>query len=655
MPTDLLELLKGSTEDDDDSFSSTVQQRRVKGAAQALTLRKKSSDGSASVATGGLSSPSSAAGAPMAENLDGYLAGIRLDEISRGFKDASHPLSSKFAVLSSANGCELEEWKTVAAYSIRPYDLLELQWSIPTERVYIPPISLHDTIRPTTAPNSGAKSLFKQTWGEDVDAGPDAEAVCLEPYFEGWVYVLKGSAAMGKTDKPAKSASKAGKWKLHWMTVKGWRIDLYRKKPRAGEAMLPVAEQMWPLRTIDWVAETENAIPANAALPALETIPSTSVTVAFAPKGTSSLLSSPGHSASHGYGGLSETSSLTLRCISRFDHEAIVALLLRAWFRTCSPSSGVDNWRRKAIFRAIVAGRGGTVAAGRAGRGRGGRNAKARTRLRPSGWPREWEDADQWSSESEREEVAAPAELEQSLQQRRDTMTQVKADRAKKHPIDEKGIVPNGLYAALLGRTTGSTDPAVAVAAAGSDGESTSWKPNAASVKAESSPYHQGSTAGPVTKGSGGRRHLVQSPSLPHMEPGIMLGSHHFDRRLASASSADVKAKGRQRSGSLSRSPDAALSDSNVSTRSRSLTVSSPGGTSRGRSNAGSANSSRNVSREASPLPPSSSSRKGSGSGAYAMSPAIAPGFVDVPPPPSLLLLKKFKASQKANSTQQNQ
>ncbi|SPO32471.1 uncharacterized protein UTRI_04215 [Ustilago trichophora] len=661
VPDDLMELLKGSPEDQDEVFS-TVQQRRARGSKEALTLRKKSSDGSAAGAMGGLSSPSSApsitagTGAATGEEKDRYLAGIRLDEISRGFKDASHPLSSKFAVLSSANGCELEEWKTVAAYQIRAYELLELQWSIPTERVYIPPVNLQDTIR-VPANGGSEKSMFKQTWDADLDAGPDAEALCLEPYFEGWVYVLKGGVTLGRADKTSKSSSKPGKWKLHWITVKGWRIDLYRKKPRAGEAVLPVAEQTWPLRAIDWVIESENPIATNAALPALDTMPLCSITIALSPRGggsgaSGSILSSPGSFASSSATS-SEVSTLTFRCISRFDHEAISALLVRAWYRSSTTLAGVDTWRRKAVFRALVAGRGGTVAAGRVGRGRGGRNAKARIRLRPSGWPKEWEDADQWSSESEREEICAPAELEKLLQQRRDTMTQVKADRGKKQEVDERMVVPNGLYAALLGRTAGSST--ISGAGAGSEGEAVSSRGGANASMMDSSPYHQGSVSS-----SGGRTSLVQSPSLPHMEPGLMLGSNAFDRRLVHPTKRSIddgssKSKSRQRSGSLSRSPDPSASDSNTSLRSRSLTVSSPSGTCRGGSNVNSANSSRNVSREASPLRSSSSARKASGTGSgggggYAMSPALAPGFIDVPPPPSVLLLRKYKASQKANS-----
>ena len=311
------------------------------------------------------------------------------------------------------------------------------------------------------------------------------------------------------------------------------------------------------------------------------------------------------------------------------------------------------------------------MAAGRAGRGRGGRNAKARSRLRPSGWPKEWENADQWSSESEREEIAPPPELEQLLQQRRDTMTQSKANssaqRGKKQEAlaEEKGLVPNGLYAALLGRRTESNTPAAAAGGMGTDGQ----------VAVDSSPYRAGSLESSASTRS---RILTQSPSLPNMEPGIVLSPHSFSaarrnngqniKQSGSGGAADTAAvadegvsqaksaggTARRRSGSLTRSPNAAAaatdSTTPTSSRSRSLTVSNAGGSaSRGRSNPSSSNSSRNVSREASPR--ASGSRKASGHplSPHPMAPALVPGYMDVAPPASVMLLKRYKASQKAN------
>ncbi|KAJ1598523.1 hypothetical protein NDA14_002789 [Ustilago hordei] len=622
VPSDLWEMLKGSAitnstrrigggeegegddDDDDDMAFSTVQQRRTTGGGggkEALTLRKKSSEGSV---VAGLSSPSSTHSTTAAGG--GYLAGIRLDEISRGWsKDTSHPLSAKFAVLSAANGMEMEEWKTVASYQLGPFELLELQWSIPTERVYIPPVSLHDIIRPPhPTSNSGNKEMYNPTCSYS-DAGPDTDSACLEPYFEGWVYVLK-------TEK----GKKMGKWKLHFLTVKGWRVDLYGKKPRAGEAVLPIADQLFSLRGIEWVLESESVVPASTALPALETLPAGCLSVAFAPRGEGMAGTMVGVASTTA--GSNEGSLLTVRCINPFDHDSLSSLLLRAWYRSSATTlGGVDIWRRKAVFRATVAGRGGTVAAGKAGRGRGSRNSKARTRLRPSGWAREWEDADLWSSESEREEVTPPPELVVRLEgerererERRVTVTQAKTERKKE--VDEKGFVTGGLYAALLGRTGASTT------AVGESAGQDSW------------PYQQGSTS---------RQRMGRQPQ---QEPSLMLGFHSLqDRR-----------RGRQRSGSLTRSSDpqeatGAAGDTCTSgARSGSVTVSntSPG---RGRSSNCSANSSRNVSRAASP--PGAGERKG-----YAISPALVPGFVDAPPAPSVALLRKYKASTKGTSGKQD-
>ncbi|KAJ1035273.1 hypothetical protein NDA13_000693 [Ustilago tritici] len=617
VPSDLWEMLKGSAttnstrrigggeegegDDDDDMAFSTVQQRRTTrggGGKEALTLRKKSSEGSA---VAGLSSPSSTHSTTAAGG--GYLAGIRLDEISRGWsKDTSHPLSAKFAVLSAANGMEMEEWKTVASYQLGPFELLELQWSIPTERVYIPPVSLHDIIRsPHPTSNSGNKGMYNPTFSYS-DAGPDTDSACLEPYFEGWVYVLK-------TEK----GKKMGKWKLHFLKVKGWRVDLYGKKPRAGEAVLPIADQLFSLRGIEWVLESESVVPASTALPALDTLPAGCLSVAFAPRSGGMAGTMVGVASTTA--GSNEGSLLTVKCINPFDHDSLLSVLLRAWYRSSATTlGGVDIWRRKAVFRATVAGRGGTVAAGKAGRGRGSRNSKARTRLRPSGWAREWEDADLWSSESEREEVTPPPELVVRLEgerERRVTVTQAKTERKKE--VDEKGFVTGGLYAAFLGRTPASTTAA---------GESAGQ---------DSSPYQQGSTS---------RQRMGRQPQ---QEPSLMLGFHSLqDRR-----------RGRQRSGSLTRSSDpqeaaAAAGDTSTSSaRSRSVTVSNPS-PGRGRSSNCSANSSRNVSRAASP-PRGAGERKG-----YAISPALVPGFVDAPPPPSVALLRKYKASNKGTSGKQD-
>lgn len=382
VPLDLLDLLAGPPPDEEEGFS-TIKQRST-----ALGLRNQPSD---------LSSAFSS------------------DHISRK-EDSTHPLASKFALISSTHGCEIEDWKT--ASSLLPYQLLELQWAIPTERVYIPPL---------------------QPFNE----------VCLEPFFEAWVYVF--SSAKGK-----------GKWKLHYLTVKGWRMDLYRKKPRAGEASLPLADLTYLLKGLEWVVALPSPVPPNASLPALESLPMASISLS-SPNGT-----------------------ITLRCITGLDHESLHNLLLRAWL-------GEAEWRKKAIFRAVVAGRGGTVVKG--GRG-GGRNARCRTRLRPPGWAREWEDVDEWSSDSELEGIG---EVEEVGQSRRGTVTQTSRER-------EKVVVPNGLYAAMLGKSRGGVE----MGTSASDQTSTS---------VEKGRRRSGSGSRPSTSGSSRSRSLASSGSATPLPP----------------------------------------------------------------------------------------------------------------------------------------
>ncbi|PWY99223.1 hypothetical protein BCV70DRAFT_126597 [Testicularia cyperi] len=420
------------------------------------------------------------------------LAGIALDEISQ-WKDASHDLSGRFSVLSFSNGCVLEEWKTVASYKLRPYELLEMQWSIPTERVYI------------------ARNVTGMV-RDSVEAGlcePSPHSPLLEPYWEGWIYMLvgsvKGSAAhhhhlgiggggggggsgggggggsgaggllgrVGGSSGSGSGGSQLVKWKLRWITVKGWRMDVYRKKPRAGEISLPASDSVFPLLALQSVAVNRCSMPVDAALPALETLHPESLTLGFATR--------PTRTQARSNTGIEQTqltpssAVVTLRCITEFDHDSLQKILRRARLRVVarsadldaaaaigalantstlalntktemsrsnsaqshlsshSPSRGqmqgsgaegseLDLWRRKALFRALVAGRGGTVAPGLVARsssqpastgsmgisapatGRK-RNANARSRLCPAGWPRQWEDADAWSSDSEIETV----------------------------------------------------------------------------------------------------------------------------------------------------------------------------------------------------------------------------------------------------------
>ncbi|KAK0570014.1 hypothetical protein OC861_000321 [Tilletia horrida] len=149
---------------------------------------------------------------------------------------------------------------------------------------------------------------------------------------------------------------------------------------------------------------------------------------------SSSFTSNIGSALSGGSGSFnSETGVMVLhlRCVTAHDHNTLVDVLKRAMatrpganlggglfspassalgsntaaglgFAYGATSLGVSTWRRSAVMRASIAGRGGTVQPGKAGR-RSGRNSFSRMRSRPSGMPMELDDADLWSTGSEEE------------------------------------------------------------------------------------------------------------------------------------------------------------------------------------------------------------------------------------------------------------
>ncbi len=110
-------------DDDDDAGFSTVKQRAY--------LRKKSSDGSAI----GLSSPSSTLDTLLRggalEHHDRYIAGIRRDEISRGFKGLFALIVCQIRRALICQRLRAGRMEDDRGISDRPYELLELQWSIP--------------------------------------------------------------------------------------------------------------------------------------------------------------------------------------------------------------------------------------------------------------------------------------------------------------------------------------------------------------------------------------------------------------------------------------------------------------------------------------------------------------------------------------------
>lgn len=303
------------------------------------------------------------------------LAGINADEISV-WRAPTSPLARHYCVYSFANGHLMEDWRTVAAFRLRPFDLLEIQHAAPSERVCLPrgPVPRSSSVAAT----SGARVM--------PETRDDRYA---EAYSEGWYYVHKPGSGGSKAQKAG-----LGVWKLRWVVVRGWRLSVYRRKPPQGTAGEAIAS--WHLSTIKWIA-TERADGAtNPPLPFTSPLAADSLTVAFSASASTDDFSGP--------------HSLALRCVTAFDHEQLYRVLTRAHYRSglerVDPAGAlaIDGWRRAAVLRATIAGRGGTVQPGKAGRN-GGRNALARRRIRPRGAPRAYDDADLWDSDSAFEDV----------------------------------------------------------------------------------------------------------------------------------------------------------------------------------------------------------------------------------------------------------
>ncbi|SNX85899.1 uncharacterized protein MEPE_04608 [Melanopsichium pennsylvanicum] len=691
VPTDFLDLLKASpnslsqscsrfdntagTDDEVEQKSTAPLPQNLSRSSAAASFSSLSSAPSSSGRTPSINTNTNA-NANINTAVERCTSGIYRDPAT-SFKgrDNSHALSVKFAVISTANGCELEDWQTASNCTLRPYELLLLQWSIPTERVYIPPVSLHDMIRPSSfalTAKSGDRGVLRHA------GGPSEDCIGLDSYWEGWVYVFKPDkgSSLSSSSSPSTTTRKEGKWKLHYVTIKGWRIDLYRKKTRAGEAALPVADFIYPLRNVQFVVESHDAgIPTNAALPALDTLPPSCISVTFAPQNGTTIYTSD-----------STESTLTLRCVTSFDHDSLYHLLVRAWHRAsdslppptrtptnATTATAIDLWRRKALWRSTIAGRGGTVDPGSVGREGGkGRNARSRCRLRPSGWDKNWEDADAWSSESEVEnwDVLAPKGLDnvsgqgwvgdrrgtvspfstgvndggglnidsnvETLRKRGENLgirlNAIEGDKVVARDgekgkgengvgSNERVIVPGGLHAALLGRSSGKGGDAVVSSATRTDG----FGQDPSSPHHYSSSFTNTNTDSHNKNVSSSRRNLTQSPppSIPNFEPGLMLGAQTLSR-YPNITLGQGWDRVRSRSGSFTRSPppsqstqsplsQALLLSNDAAASMRSLTLSqshtannndeSQGPQEQYQRGRTSASSSTNVSRETSPLP----------------------------------------------------
>jgi hypothetical protein len=323
------------------------------------------------------------------------IAGIHLEEIS-AWKDASHPLAKCFCVFSYSNGHTLEDWRTVAAFKIRPFELLEIQYSNAQERIHLPRrgggIGRLDQ-------GNGNTLVHRPSTGSLVEmVGTDQYSA---PFCEGWCYIYKRNSASNKAQRAG-----LGVWKLRYISIRGSRFSVHRRKPTRASYNDAQNTLTWNTDAIKCVFSERADGCTRPALMPIQGLSSDIVTLIFSAE------ASPQAFVNGETLGWNTTThvSLSMRFISQLDTCAFFNVFARATLmnmqsndrRPSRSSTGANEYRKKVVTRATIAGRGGSVLPGRAGR-EGGRNALARLRLRPTDISRQFDDVDRWSSCSEEE------------------------------------------------------------------------------------------------------------------------------------------------------------------------------------------------------------------------------------------------------------
>ncbi|MCO5596154.1 hypothetical protein L7F22_050214 [Adiantum nelumboides] len=335
------------------------------------------------------------------------LAGINTDEIS-SWKDARHPQAKYYAVHSYSNGYIMEDWRTLAALRIRPFELFEIQYSDPHEKVHLPRLGeANDTSSGKVDSRKDKEdnvipfqsSLINEYDRQSNEPYPALDNRYLEPFAEAWCYIFKRGGGTSKAQKAG-----LGLWKLRWVSLRGRNLTVYKTKYlRQGydEAM-----NIWNLNSVDSVISERADGATRPVLMPIHGQCQDILTLTFA---RATVIPNSIHDESSDY----QQATLSMRFITQVDHSAFFRCFARAHYHASlqhqdpSRAAAVFEWRRKAMARSVIAGMGGTVVPGKAGR-RGGRNALSRKRLRPSGMSRDFDDADRWSSESDGEDILSP-------------------------------------------------------------------------------------------------------------------------------------------------------------------------------------------------------------------------------------------------------
>ena len=395
--------LGGPDTDNEDSMSSVGASEMSHGSLRSSPLNQRKSArrrilGGWSKAWPGSSLSAAGSVNPVqAPSMDRIAGHSNASTSSSGGQSArlSRMFSRMFVVTFYADGRTVEDWLTLGALGVRRYELLEIQTYLLRDQVSLP---RRIVWRP---PNAGQLHRWAASDRPSSPSTFETPRKAFKPYdedyvhtfFDGPVYVFK------KQSDAAMESGALGVWKLRRIVIRGHVMMIYRPKKSAkrlpgsntAEDMRTTTSGAWNLSLLSAVASTTTGVaidpPLYTHVP-VQSMPNECIQVRMhrtsvgegMQRGIDPL--SPtiyqatgfGNTRIHAQNSTSQASadttrpSLAFRCLSNFDHSALLNALTReleharertkttGGLSTSSESSvSVDGVRRQAVGRAILA------------------------------------------------------------------------------------------------------------------------------------------------------------------------------------------------------------------------------------------------------------------------------------------------------------
>ncbi|CAO1627816.1 unnamed protein product [Jaminaea pallidilutea] len=285
-----------------------------------------------------------------------------------------HPLASQYCLYSFSSGMLLDDYGTLLSRRVRPFELIEVQFSNQKDRIRLP--------RRSSASSCSAALAAGIPPPRSPSAAAILDSTYTCPFAQGWVYICRPFATSRDKIKAG-----IGSWHLRWLQLQGQTLSMYTKRPgpMAGapratfetsssssstpkKRTLPTAQ--WDLETIRWAASEQALDTKDSSLgtltPSLPTsLCKTIISVAFAsparttnetasPSGWSTQQRVPSSKAAHtplvgGYGipplssAVDIHHSIALRFLTPHEAHAWHQIFLRAHVRGLAKRIGSDS------------------------------------------------------------------------------------------------------------------------------------------------------------------------------------------------------------------------------------------------------------------------------------------------------------------------